>query len=104
MPRYVLKIKGKKETRYMIWSTIVDAPILYDMTREDVVKWWKREYGWSGQYGFDHMMKQVEETGSSINESPREIIKCNRAGKNERSMSYENIIACYVDCTKPLPS
>ena len=104
MPHYVLKIKGKERTRYMIWSTIVDAPIYYDMDYEDVRKYWNEQFGRQGMLGFKRMMEEVEKTGSSIGQSPREIIKGNRAGKNERPLSYDRIVACCVDRTTDEPS
>jgi hypothetical protein len=104
MPHYVLKIKGTKKTRYIIWSTIVDAPIIYDMTRTDLKKYWEEEYGRSGMRNFDRMMETVEETGSSIGENPKEIMKGNRAGKNERPLSYDRIVAHCVDRTAVEPS
>lgn len=101
MPRYILKLQGKKKTSYMVYSTIVDAPIVYDMTADEVREWWQNEYGKEGMRVFDAKMALVEKTGSSIGEAPKAVLSGNRAGNREGHMKFADIIATYVDLTKP---
>lgn len=49
---------------YVLWSSIVDAPI-FRGTRDEVTKYWRREYGNSGVLGIGKLFERADATGSS---------------------------------------
>jgi hypothetical protein len=92
MPRYIIKLEDK----YMEWSTVVDAPITYLLTYEQLTEYIKDEYGSQGLNNLSDRMKRVEEHGSSSPyHTTNQIIKHNRAGKNETHLSKKELIKQY---------
>lgn len=99
MPRFTVKIKDK----YFHWSTIVDAPITDGMTLDEFRKWYIKEYGRNGykKEMFDMMIEKLEKysavngSGCVIAETIEEAIDENRAGKNEKYLTAEQIYEQY---------
>lgn len=94
MGRPIIKIKEK----YFIWSTVVDAPVTYGMTREELEDYYQAEYGRQGMYDFEDRMKDVEKKGVSeayFNKSVKDLIKGNRAGPNETKLTLDQIYEQY---------
>lgn len=83
MPRYILKIA---DDEYVDWSTIVDAPVSYIVTRaEAVARWGKDRIGRADAY----TTSLIEpEYGPNCAE---EAIACNRAGPDESQLTLEQI-------------
>ena len=91
MPRYIIKLDEK----YLEWSTIVDAPVTYGMTEKDFSQYYKEQYGIQGyENDYRSRMERVNATGTSAfgYKSVDELIRNNRAGKNEENLSKEEII------------
>jgi hypothetical protein len=78
---------------FLIWSTIVDAPITEAMTKEALYEWFEDEYGYSKDN--PHLkgaLERAEKTGTSAGgETPEMVISCNRAGHDETFLPYEEI-------------
>lgn len=93
MGRYIIKIEDK----YLEWSTVVDAPVTWGVDRKDFEKWYLREYGESCRDEFDRRMIRVEEKGTSsfMHDSLDEVLKGNRAGPGETSLSKDEIYQEY---------
>ncbi len=93
MARYLIKL----DKWYFEWSTVVDAPITYRMTLKQLIKYIKDEYGRTGLEELPSRLKRVEKQGISFlaNVSVDEFIEFNRAGKNETSITKEEIIKLY---------
>lgn len=49
---------------YVLWSSIVDAPI-FRGTRDEVTEYWRREYGNAGVLGIEKLFERADATGSS---------------------------------------
>lgn len=61
MAHSIIKVEGK----YLIWSTVVDAPITYGMTREQLEKYWRDEYGRRGMEDLAERIGRADEKGTS---------------------------------------
>ena len=90
----ILKLEGK----YLVWSSIVDAPITYGMTLDELREYWREEYGRSGKDDLERILPRVESHGFS---SPRyssfaDVIEGNRAGENESELTLDEIVEKYV--------
>lgn len=96
MPKYIVKLGGK----YMEWSTIVDAPVSWGMTKDEFRNYYREEYGNNGLERLDERMARVEENGCSA-QSPRltasECVRSNRAGPGESKLTEEQIISVYCE-------
>jgi len=91
MPRYVCKLDGL----YFEWSTVVDAPVTPGMTLPEFEAYYRDEYGRSGFPLLAERLARVEATGTSslIHRSVDEVIEHNRAGRDERCATREQIVA-----------
>lgn len=75
---------------YVLWSTVVDAPLTMTMTRDQAI----------ATYGLDRI-ERADENGTSIVDgypagyTPEEIVAGNRAGPDEKTLSVAEIIAAY---------
>ena len=98
MPQYICKLPNDN---FLLWSTVVDAPVTYGLPREEFDDFMQDEHG--RQYmEKDHpdRMARAEKFGTSALGRPTsfsDIIVCNRAGPNETPLSMEEIMAEYGD-------
>lgn len=51
MGRFLIRLDGDEGPRYLEWSTIVDAPVTFGMTREELATHYRDEYGRAGRRG-----------------------------------------------------
>jgi len=97
MGRYIIKIKD----RYFEWSTVVDAPITYGMTEDELRAYTKDEYGEEGLSRLPERLARVAQNGCSSHvESLADVIVYNRAGPNETRLTEEEIYARYAEAPK----
>lgn len=93
MPQYILKIEG----RYLLWSTVVDAPITFGASREGIAAEIESLYGTEVRRDHEARMDRVERTGTSaIGESAESVMRHNRAGPKESDLSLDEIAEFYV--------
>jgi len=101
MGQHIVKLeKEGHEPRYLIWSTIVDAPVTYGMPLKELKSFYRDEYGRRDfELNFDDRMKRVHEKGTSahMDRNASETILVNRAGPNETELTHEEIWIKYVD-------
>jgi hypothetical protein len=81
--------------RYVVWSTIVDAPISAPMTRDELVEWVRAEEGRRGVDELPSRMARVDAKGTSFHnrDSAEHTVRINRAGPAERELTYEELVA-----------
>lgn len=91
MSRAIVKIKDK----YFIWSSIVDAPITYGLTLDQLKEWHKEEYGRS--VDIEERLERVEKYGTSLQRftNVEKLIRLNRAGDNEEQLTLDEIYEKY---------
>lgn len=92
MPESIVKLTDAGVERYLIWSTIVDAPVSDTLTRADV------EATYQHQPGFSERMARVEKHGTSCREptSVEDLVAFNRAGRGEACLTLDQILDHYV--------
>lgn len=73
------------------WSTIVDAPVSYLMTEEELTEYIKEKYGTEGLRQLPERMERVKANGTSSlhGETKKDLLSCNRAGARERRVRTE---------------
>ncbi len=79
---------------YVMWSTTVDAPVTFVMTREQLEQHTKERYGREGMLELPARMGRVAGTGVSFyDEDLESVLLCNRAGPGEtRLESWDEIV------------
>lgn len=93
MGRAIIKIKDF----YLIWSSVVDAPISFGMNRAELEKWLKEEYGRAGLSDWLRMIPRVDEIGTSFYEhgSVKQTTRYNRAGPKGARLTLDEIYTAY---------
>lgn len=93
MGRTIIKIEGE----YFVWSSVVDAPITYGMTKEELKTFIKDEEGNQGLENLDLRLARVDAKGTSsmIHNSLEEQISFNRAGEDEKCLTLDQIYKKY---------
>jgi len=94
MPNAIIKIKDK----YFEWSTVVDAPVTYGMTKDELYEYIKERYGREGLQELPERLARVEKFGTSFhwNTTLDELFESNRAGEDETYLTKEEIYAEYA--------
>lgn len=93
MGQYIVKLKEY----YLIWSSIVDAPLCICDSVADVTDYIREEYGCEGVRNLPPRLARVEAKGTSSlgEESAISTIWLNRAGPNESTLTIEGIYRHY---------
>jgi len=100
MPKYIIKLTDENTQKdyYLQWSTIVDAPVTYGMTLDELKKYYKKYNGLDGMGPLDARLERVEKNGTSGYypfDNLNNLIKGNRAGDDEKELSKIEIIEKY---------
>lgn len=101
MGRPLIRVETEHGERFLQWSTIVDAPVSYGMTEDQLREYIKEEYGNEGLRDLAGRIARCREKGTSsfVHESLGEMLWLNRAGPDETEATLEEIIAQY--CLAP---
>lgn len=93
MGQHIVKLKEY----YLVWSSIVDAPITDGMTLKQLKRWMRSEYGVQGMRGLDEKIKRADEMGTSSRGDSSAVsrIWLNRAGPKESTLTIEGIYRHY---------
>ena len=95
MSHFIIKL----QEWYFNWSSVVDAPITYRMTLEELTAYIQFQYGEQGARELSKRLDRVERKGTSafLYESAEEVISGNRAGENETELTLDEIIDQYQE-------
>ena len=95
----IVKLGGK----YLIWSDVVDAPVMMGMTLEELREHIREEEGRRGLEAFEQRLARVEAKGTSSfrDENAVDTVWLNRAGANETCMTVAQLIAHFVTNEDP---
>ncbi len=89
----------KLQDHYLIWSSIVDAPITMGMKRRAFANYYRKEYGeLSFREEFETRMARADQNGTSAIPpmSVEDLVSHNRAGKGETCLTLKQITAEYI--------
>lgn len=93
MGRYILKL----HEHYLEWSTVVDAPVTFGMTLDEFKDYYQAQYGYNGSQDLTQRLERVERKGTSshIHDNAEDVMAGNRAGRNETSLTPEEVYQAY---------
>lgn len=94
MPSYIVKLDRK----YLVWSTISDAPETYGMTLDDFREYYREKYGSDGMQRLPERLARVDAKGTSAidDDCANDTIWLNRAGPKETKLHVDEIVEFYV--------
>ena len=101
MPTYIHKYPEAGDRCYLMWSTVVDAPVTYGMTRGELESYYKERHGSEGMRELSARLARADARGTSCqmgDDSPDDDIAVNRAGRGERKLTRADIVEWY--CVK----
>lgn len=98
MGKAIIKIKDK----LFLWSTIVDAPVTYGLTPEEMEEVFIEDAVEKAKQDFKSSMKSVDQKGHAFNPFPgkntvKDIVSLNRAGPDETRLTMEEIYEAYAE-------
>ena len=100
MPRYIIKLPCDGTDYYLLWSSVVDAPITYGMTLDEFTAYYAIEYGAeSMRYQFPERMSRVDESGTSdriCRDSVERWTSYNCAGEDEVPLTFDELVDQWV--------
>lgn len=91
--RFIIRLDGESGPIYAEYSTIVDAPIVVCASLSEFREYYLSEYGTSSATELERRLERVDQKGTSALTDPdvRDTIRGNRAGPNEKNLSYEQL-------------
>lgn len=97
MPRTTIKLTKDDQSWYLLWSTVVDAPVTYGMDWEEYMDFIRQE---EGQEGINRLLSRkgrLEEVGvTGLGwKDVADVVTINRAGPDETELSLDEIIQKY---------
>ncbi len=95
MGRCIAKLADDK---YVEWSSIVDAPVTYILTRDHMLAHLDAEYGRSSFDENRRCLDRADKNGTSIQGmeySVEDLVSSNRAGKNGDNITLPEILEMY---------
>lgn len=96
MGRAIVKVG---EGEYLIWSSVVDAPVSWITDREGIRERVRFEFGESGVRGIDRSFDRADERGHSgppnYGANAEEFVRGNRAGDGETELTLDEIRDAY---------
>lgn len=96
MARYIVKLSYKSKDYYLDWSTVTDSPITYGVSLDKFKKYIKKEYGKEGLENLPQRLKRVNKKGCSSHICTLyDLIATNRAGKNDKHLTKNEVIRQY---------
>jgi hypothetical protein len=94
MANYIVKIQD----RYLLWSTVVDAPTSAAMKLSDFTTFYTSEYGTKAHQEFVVRMQHVQTHGNSSllpRLSNNELLANNKAGNGDTHLTEQEIYDQY---------
>jgi hypothetical protein len=94
MANFIVKLRDK----YLEWSTIVDAPVSSAMTLDGLRSYIWEKYGTNHASELDERLERVERNGTSslAGHTAEDLVRSNRAGKNETRLTVDEILEQYA--------
>jgi hypothetical protein len=95
MGKCIIQLDGK----FMHWSSVTDAPETPLLPEPLFAQYWKDEYGRSGMVDYANMMDRAKTQGHSSRfstETVNSLIRNNRAGQGDKTMTKKQIIEAYT--------
>ena len=82
---------------WFAYSSIVDAPITYGLTADELREWWRDEYGRRDMAHLETRMERALEYGTDHirREDLADLIRMNRAGFKGTNLTLDQMIQIY---------
>lgn len=101
MGRSILRLECGGVERFLVWSTVVDTPVSYGLTEQELVEWFTIEHGRSGTERLPAQIDRARRCGTSslMYESAEKAYALNFAGQRGETLTLDEIWDRYVTPT-----
>lgn len=99
MGKVIFKVTDDGQQHFLVWSSVVDAPVTFACTADEIVELWVEEAKERATEEAQRMIEQARITGSSSRTgfySLADVVGANRAGPNESALAEDEIVEFYV--------
>jgi len=100
MPRCICCVEDRGKRYFLLWSTVVDAPVSDGMELDQFKNYMKALYGTEGWPDLDKSIERAIENGNSFHtpydKTFEDFIKGNRAGQDEEELTLKQLIKFYI--------
>lgn len=100
MGKCIFKVDDNGQERFIVWSSVVDAPITFACTAKQIVEMFVEEARQDAKQMALAMIDRARASGSSSRTSARTLADvaagANRAGPDESELTEDEIIEFYV--------
>jgi hypothetical protein len=97
VPRFLIKLNADDRDWYLVWSTVVDAPVSMGMSFDEAEIDVHQRYGAAGRGWWPTATNLLKEKGVSTRgyENAVAVLHGNRAGAGESCLSPDEIVEVY---------
>jgi len=99
MGEAVFKVDDNGEERFLVWSSIVDAPTVFACTAQEIIDYFVEEAARRAREDAKAMVERARQTGSSSRmgySTIADVVCVNRAGPGESALTEDEIMEFYV--------
>ena len=99
MGKVIFKVDDNGEERFLVWSSIVDAPVTFACTEEEIVGLWVEDAKERATEEAQRMIERARATGSSSRmnyNTLADVVGVNRAGPSESALTENEIVEFFV--------
>lgn len=93
MGRFIVRMERDGVERFLEWSTVVDAPVTYGLSEDDLRQHVLRRYGEESLEALPARLERARRNGTSALDglSLAELFEGNRAGEGETCLTADEI-------------
>jgi hypothetical protein len=99
MGKAIFKVDDNGEERFLVWSSVVDAPVTFACTAKEIIEMFVEDAREDATRMAQDMIDRARATGSSSRMgyvTLAHVVAANRAGPNESTLTEDEIIEFYV--------
>jgi hypothetical protein len=99
MGKVIFKVDDNGEERFLVWSSMVDAPVVFACTAKEIVDDFVEEAAERARDEAKAMIERAREHGSSSRtgyNTLADVVCVNRAGPSESALTEDEIMEFYV--------
>ena len=94
MSHLIIRMNVDGAAQYLVWSTVVDAPLSLGVSRDELVDWWLDAHGESSRASLATQLRDADWDGGMSARSRRNcarLVRGNRAGMHAVELSLDEI-------------
>jgi hypothetical protein len=88
----VIRVDDNGEERFLVWSSVVDAPLSFACTEAQFIEYWVEREQRRAREEAERMIARAREPGRDLSD----VVVANRAGPKEVALTEDEILEFFV--------